>query len=293
MGARRLGDRTVLVPGSPNTLIVETGEGVLVVDPGIGEGRGRLIREAAGGGRVEVVLTHGHTDHLAATVELDARVVAAHRLCIALVESSATRRALVYGGLVSAKTAAMPMVELRVHRVLEWGERVEDGVYAVALPGHTPGHTGVLVEDDGVVAAGDAVVGERVLQRYGIPFALDARGWVESLSRLERLVERGYTVVPGHGPIASGERALQMIEANRSAMERAKRLLSELISTEPMTAAEAAYRLTVRLSRSEPSVRQLLLNETTVTSLLAWLEEEGLAEPVATERGVVWRAARK
>ncbi len=290
---KRLGDRTVLVTGSPNTLVISDGDGgVLVVDPGIGEGRGRLIAEAAGGRRVEVVLTHGHTDHLAAARELGARVVAAHRLCIPLVESSVARRALVYGGLVSAKTAAMPMVELRVHRVLEWGERIADGVYAVGLPGHTPGHTGVLVEDDAVLAAGDAVVGERVLQRYGIPFALDARMWVESISAIERLVEKGYTLVPGHGPIVRGERALQMLEANRSAVRRARELLLEMLK-EPLTREEAAYRLTVQLTRSEPGPRQLLLNSVIVSSLLAWLEEEGLVEPVATEHGVAWRRVRK
>ncbi len=289
MEKRRLGDRLYLIPGSPNTLYYAEGRGLLV-DPGIGEGRGEALAEMLGG-RVDVVLTHGHTDHLAAAPSV-ARSVAAHRLCVTLVESMDARKALVYGGLVSDSFASMPRVELRVFHAFDWGEELAPGVYTVALPGHTPGHTGVLFEEEGVVAVGDALVGEMVLKRYGLPYALDAKRWVESLGVIEGLVERGYTLVPGHGPVLRGDRALRVIEANREAVLRAKGLVEELVST-PRSLDELAVLVTRSVAGRSPSPRSVALNRVTVSSILAWLEDEGRVEPVVEGNRVAWRLARR
>ena len=291
---KKLSDRVYVLTGSPNTLIILSGgDEALVVDPGIGEGRGEAIRgalEKLGAGRASVVLTHGHSDHLAAAEGLGG--VTASRLCVTLVESSVARRALVYGGLVSESFAAMPLVELRVDRVVEPGEKITGPVSTIALPGHTPGHMGVVDEESLVLAAGDAILGERVLERYAVPFASDIRGWFESLSRIEELARAGYTIVPGHGPIVSGERALQMIEANRSAVERVRRWVLETLEARELTLEALAYRATVELSKARVTPRQVYLNRTSLASLLAWLEEENLVEPVVTEEGVAWRRRR-
>ena len=46
-----------------------------------------------------------------------------------------------------------------------------------------------------------------------------------------------------------------------------------------------AYLATVSLGSAEPTPRQLLLNRTTLASVLAWLEREGLVEPGVAEKG--------
>ncbi len=289
MEARRLGDRLYLVPGSPNTLVYLGSVEPVYVDPGIGEGRGEWL--ASRYGRGLVLLTHGHTDHLAEAPRV-ARVVAAHRLCVGLAESWALRASLVYGGLVSRGYAAMPPVEVRVHWVLDWGERILDAVYAIRLDGHTPGHTGYVFEDEGVVAVGDALVGERVVERYGLPYALDARRWLETLEAIRRLGERGYTVIPGHGPVLRGEKLEKTIEANRKAVEEAKRLVLEAVAEKPRTLDELALLVTQRLASIKPTPRNLSLNRVTVSSILAWLHEEGLVEPRVGGRGVEWAAKK-
>ncbi len=290
---KSLSSRVYVLTGSPNTIIVSLGEESIVIDPGLGEGRTEAILESLrsiGSSRARVVLTHGHSDHLAATPGLGE--VIASRLCLSVVESSAARRALVYGGLVSDKFASMPLVELRVDRVVEPGEHIVDGISTVALPGHTPGHMGVVDEESMVLAAGDAILGENVLKRYAVPFALDVRGWVESLSRIEEMVRAGYTVVPGHGPIASGERALQMIEANRAAIERVRKWVLDVLDARALPLDTLAYRATVELSRAKVTPRQVYINRTTLASLLSWLEEDNLVEAIVTEEGVAWRRRR-
>jgi glyoxylase-like metal-dependent hydrolase (beta-lactamase superfamily II) len=297
---RRLGGRLHLVQGSPNTVVAVDEGRVLVVDPGIGEGRGRGLAEALRGivggeiGELGIVLTHGHTDHLAAAPGLLKAVgggwVAAPRLCVGLVESTELRRLAVYGGMVSPGLAAMPMVSLRVSRVLEPGEGLPLGARVLALPGHTPGSSAVVFEEEKLVAAGDAVLGERVLARFGVPFAADLKGWAESLRRLRELAEEGYTIVPGHGPVARGRRAVAMVDANLAAVERVRSYVLEKIREKPMSLDRLAQLATTELGSAEPTPRQVLLNRTALASVLAWLEEEGLAEPVASDEGPAWRA---
>ncbi len=293
---RRLGEHTWLVPGSPNTIIVSLGDHVAVIDPGIGADRDKTITEALGSlglSLTDIVLTHGHTDHLAAAPGLlspDTRVHV-HRLCLALVESVKARFNVVYGGVVSEALAAMPPVALRVTNTFGWGEEVLPGTRSLDLHGHTHGHSGIVIEDDQVVAAGDAVLGERVLARFGIPFAADLREWQESLARLRELAEAGYKIVPGHGPVAEAKRAVAMIDVNIQAVKRVREyVLGAIKEHGPLTLDKLAYLATRELSAAEPSPRQLLLNRTALVSVVAWLEEEGLVEPLATENGVAWRA---
>ena len=297
---RRVSGDVWLVQGSPNTLVKACGGDVVVVDPGIGEGRAEAVatavREVAGGepGRLLVALTHGHTDHLAAApglLEALGGEAAAPRLCVGLVEDTVLRRLVVYGGAVSEQLAAMPMVGVRVSRVLEPGETLPCGARVVATPGHTPGHVAVVFEEERVVAAGDAVLGERVLARFGVPFAAELPRWRRSLEEvLLPLAEEGYTVVPGHGPVARGGRAAAMIRANVEAVDRVTSYVLRVLEERgPVTLDRLAYMATVELGAAEPTPRQLLLNRTALASVLAELEREGKAEPVATEEGPAWR----
>jgi glyoxylase-like metal-dependent hydrolase (beta-lactamase superfamily II) len=123
-----------------------------------------------------------------------------------------------------------------------------------------------------------------------VPFAADLRGWVESLRRLRELAEQGYTVVPGHGPVARGNRAAAMIDANIAAVERVKNyVLEKLRSSGGIGLDKLAYLATVELGSAEATPRQVLLNRTALASVLAWLEEEGLAEPTVGPEGPIWR----
>ena len=297
---RKLGEGVYLAPGSPNTVIAVSGEEVLVVDPGIGEGRGDALAAAikglAGGDAgIHIALTHGHTDHLAEAPRLasgfESTRIHAPRFCVGLVEDTRLRRSLVYGGLVSGGLASMPMVSLRVDEPFEPGARLSLGSKAIGVPGHTPGSSVIVFEEAGVAAVGDAVLGERVLARFGIPFASDLRSWTESLGAILELVEAGYTIVPGHGPVARGGRARGLLEANRRASERVYAYVLRILRDHgPISLDRLAYMATRDLGEAEATPRQVLLNRTALSSVLAWLEEEGKVEAVVTDEGPAWRA---
>lgn len=94
------------------------------------------------------------------------------------------------------------MISVSVDVFVRPGESFFDDLRVVWLNGHTPGHVGLVVEYDRVVAAGDAILGEKVLEKFGVPFAIDLRACLSSLETLKEYAEQGYTIVPGHGPIA-------------------------------------------------------------------------------------------
>jgi glyoxylase-like metal-dependent hydrolase (beta-lactamase superfamily II) len=300
-GIRRVKGSTFVVSGSPNTVIVVRDSVGVVVDPGIGTGRASdivaALRGLGVGDLAYVFLTHGHTDHVAAVPGVvkaysDVRVVSS-RHCSILVEDTVSRRVLVYGGLVSEKLASMPMVSVSVDVFARPGESFFDGLRVVGLNGHTPGHVGLVVEDDWVVVAGDAILGEKVLEKFGVPFAIDLRAWLSSLETLKEYAEQGYTIVPGHGPIAREKRAVQLVEANlKAGMRVYEFVLSKIRDEEALTLDKLAYLATVELGSAEPSPRQLLLNKTALASVLAWLEDDGLVEPIVTSEGVAWKARK-
>ncbi len=294
-GLRKLGERTWVLPGSPNTVIVDVDNDFLVIDPGIGENRGHIIEDSVkklGGKIFAVALTHGHTDHFAALQDIKdfkGRVIA-HRLCIGLIESLELRFNVVYGGVVTKKFASMPSVTFKVTDIIEWNEEIFPKIRAIDLHGHTPGHTGFLVEDDKVLVAGDSILGEKVLKRFGIPFASDLRSWAESLRKLEEYVNDGYKIVPGHGPIAEKGRAKTLIKENLLRVKTVYEYVYRTISEKgPIDLDKLAVLATKELSEAQLTPRQIFLNRTTLLSILSWLEDEGKIEAVVNNDRVLFK----
>jgi glyoxylase-like metal-dependent hydrolase (beta-lactamase superfamily II) len=291
---RQLGPNTYLLPGSPATLLklVPETNRVTVVDPGTGSNRASEIAEAVAkleGKPGPILLTHGHSDHLAAAAQLDWHPVYAPKYCLAFVESFWARRLLAYGGLVAKHYSPHGVVEVKVDYWVTDGNPVP-GFRAVALPGHTPGHTGYVSEEEGIIYVGDAVFGEKVLEAYGIPFAYDLKAFAETIeNKLMRFVDEGYRIVPSHGPVVEGGRARAMLEQNLRRIYEARDLILNMISEKPMTLDKLVQEISTALARSQQSVRNLFLNRLPVMSLLAWLEEEGKIQPVTSSEGVVWR----
>ena len=289
-----------VVKGSPNTGIVvdESIERAVIVDPGIGSDRDSQIVshvESIGVRDSVIVFTHGHTDHIAIAPSLVKRgfsPVYAPRHCLPLIEDTSVRRAVVYGGLVSEEFASMPMVKLGVDFTFSDGNPIPGGLTAVSLPGHSPGHSGIASYTEKVLFVGDALLGEKVLDRFGIPLGLDLKQMILSTNKLEDFVQKGFTLVLGHGPIVNGSRALQLIEANRKAILRLRATILELLSRKPYHVEALTLAVMDLLSRTEKSPRQIALNKTAVSSVLAWLEEEGKVKPTVSNEGIMWLTVR-
>jgi glyoxylase-like metal-dependent hydrolase (beta-lactamase superfamily II) len=144
----------------------------IVIDPGPDDA-GHLLAVIDAAEPVEaILLTHQHPDH----------APGAERL-------AETARAPVY--------AFRPQGEERRLRDGDALEAGTVGVRALHTPGHTPDHVTFVVEEEGMLFTGDAVLGRGT--SIVDPPEGDMAAYMRSLRRMVELQPR--TIYPGHGPV--------------------------------------------------------------------------------------------
>lgn len=183
-----------------NLYLLDTPEGLLLVDSGMPQENQRLLRHLGGRRPVALLLTHHHLDHVGGARMLWERYglpIYAHPLDIPFISGEARRPPFPpipwLGDWIANSPRPVPREALRP---VEEGAEVM-GWQVVHLPGHTPGQIGLLRE--GVLLAADALrVGAK---GPWVPPAMvnhdtqQARRTVGKIARLE-----AQEIYVGHGP---------------------------------------------------------------------------------------------
>lgn len=188
-------DRYALV----NAVAVLTQEGIVVIDalPFPDEARqiARFLDMRVSMGFHSLMLTHHHMDHVYGLFAFpDTLDLVAHELC---------REKLLEVGEISLNEArqsdpAFEDVRIRIPNVtFDTGELlVQAGgktFRLFSLPGHTPDNIGILMEEEAVLIAGDAVM--------AIPIIADG-DWAQEIESLKRIKAMSpETIVQGHGEV--------------------------------------------------------------------------------------------
>ena len=214
------------VPLVPNVGVVLGDDAALVVDTGMGPAIGSIVLDAArakaGSRRLLVTLTHFHPEHgygaqsFAGEADLVVNRAQADELRAKGDAYLAMFRT--FGPAVEAALEGVELVEPQ--RTYEGSTSLDLGGRSVRLRevglAHTAGDQTVLVEDEGVLFAGDLVeAGGFPIFPYFPPDDVDVDGsaWIRVLGELERHAPR--LVVPGHGPIGDAS----LIATQRRFME--------------------------------------------------------------------------
>jgi glyoxylase-like metal-dependent hydrolase (beta-lactamase superfamily II) len=188
-------------PGT-NTYLVGTGRRRILLDTGSGADAypdvlARALAQAGCDAIQEIVLTHGHPDHLGGVEQVQARF-------------GPLRVSKLPGADDPASLRALPLAEGSVVRTEGATLR------AVHTPGHAPDHLCFVLEEEQALFSGDNVlgVGTTVIPSHGG----DLLDYMRSLGRMLALAPR--RIYPAHGPvIADGGKKIREYVAHRDARE--------------------------------------------------------------------------
>ncbi|WP_297436671.1 MBL fold metallo-hydrolase [Thermococcus sp.] len=291
MGVRKLGDSLYIYPGSPGTFIKVVEDKAVLVDPGHGGKRHKDLRREVKRLGVDVraqLATHGHADHISVCPRIGAPLFM-HRFEFSVAESPLNRELLTFGSKAPEGFLVFQFPEeVKVHAVFEWNDNLF-GLRALKLNGHSPGMTGFLDEDEGVIYAGDSFFGERVLESVGVPYLIDPVLFKTSINELHNYTEKGYTLVPSHGKIVEGEEAIELLDLNMRRIEETEALVLRLLEN-PLSMDELAFRI-MKEYGVEITPQKLALNLVPLRAFIAELHDREEVEALI-ENGLKWRVKR-
>jgi len=286
-----LGKGALLAPGSPSTLVIPYNDEIWIVDPGSHPKRGEeLAMSLDKTKRKHVLITHSHSDHVAAIprlVELTGAIVTGPALESCSARSVGIRKALSFGAKGSEKlTRVAPALPVRIDEVFDPPSKI--GPFeSVPLHGHSFGHVGYLTED-GLLYAGDAFFGDKLLRTVVIPYFIDYKTSLETMRFLLNHIKDYRKIVPSHGPVCEGNRAEKILTANIKALESLPRKAERILKEGPISAEGLTARILLE-GGSNISVSSLVISSVTIRSMLSYMFDEGEVEPVASESGILWR----
>jgi glyoxylase-like metal-dependent hydrolase (beta-lactamase superfamily II) len=137
---------------SLNVLLAKIGADMILVDTGQGGNPhgGYLVESMRLAGIApeavtQVVITHTHGDHVMGALTDDGQPVFPNATYIITREELQFWRERIEGE-ASAHRPILTMMEAKGLRVIAMDEQIAPGMTAVSLPGHTPGHIGLLLE---------------------------------------------------------------------------------------------------------------------------------------------------
>jgi glyoxylase-like metal-dependent hydrolase (beta-lactamase superfamily II) len=243
-----ISDRVLFVRGSPNTLIYKDSSGeCYVIDPGYRKRRAKGINKLLENcERVNIVLTHYHSDHTRAIEWVRHENVLASSIDSCIMSCPQNLNQLTYGYPFSEKSEEVLInpVALTVDKVFSEGD-IGRKMKALPLPGHTMGHTGIVIGSE-ILYAGDSFFGERVLEKYKIPYHQNLVLATETLQLLEKRIESYKLIIPGHGTPLKPSEAKSIIEKNIRRNKEVIDFVLNKLSDNPVTPEE----LTVYLEKS-------------------------------------------
>jgi glyoxylase-like metal-dependent hydrolase (beta-lactamase superfamily II) len=249
-------------------LVIAGDEGALVVDTGLpGTPARDLLPLVARLGlqHLAVLITHPDSDHLGGTAELlaarsDTRVFAG-ALDLPLVgdpERMIRERSARFSEQddVPFAAAAVERARARAGRPFAGAEaarpgaRIELGGRAaefIPTPGHSPGHVAAWIADAGLLAAGDAVMGNGIPTRDGAllipPMYAPPAAYRATIERVRALPVR--MLATGHEPIQSGDAITRFLDASCAASDRLAQLVADAVDGDPCTLLELCRRVHV------------------------------------------------
>jgi len=209
-----------------NTVVVQGGAGVLLVDPGIqGSELICLANDLSASGQTVVAgfSTHPHWDHLLWQAELgDAPRYGTARCAAAVRDELADPDAKARITEHLADTEVAGQVPLDLYGLItalpaETTRIPWDGpeVRVIEHQGHAPGHAALVVEERGMLVAGD-MLSDALIPMLNLDTFDPIEDYLAALQLLEDVAGDVEVVIPGHGSVGGAGQVRARIDLDRA-----------------------------------------------------------------------------
>ena len=240
------------VPLVPNVGIVVGSHATLVIDPGLGRRNGEaVLREVAKVSRnaeIYIASTHFHPEHTTGYIAfpptakyIDSATQEAEfaENGMQMVRMFSARSAVTAALLQDAARRPADITFDRDYLLDLGGVQVR---FVLVGPTHTRGDTGLFVEGDDVLFAGDVVMNDSFLAASAVS---SLKAWLAAFDTFEAMHPK--TIVPSHGAVGPGS----LIAANRDVME-AVQTRATALKAQGHSIDETALLVQAELERQHP-----------------------------------------
>jgi glyoxylase-like metal-dependent hydrolase (beta-lactamase superfamily II) len=280
----KITDTTGYIPGHINTgVIIGPGNTCLLVDSGLDKSAANKIAaalEAEGLRPAALLIKHTHADHCGGNATLHQKYgmptycppFEAAMLSFPLLEP-----VYLYGAAppeaLKSKFFLAPATP-DVHALPPGRQEIGGiAVTAVALPGHSPGHTGYLT-DDGVLFCGDAVFPGYVWEKYRLPYFYDIDAALASLDALGVMAGSLTACIVAHyGPMDARE----LVKANREGLMGLAEWTASMLAGKPSSREDIVHAAFSEFELAQNEAQYFLVGST-VAALLTHLCGTGRAK---------------
>jgi glyoxylase-like metal-dependent hydrolase (beta-lactamase superfamily II) len=208
-----------------NSVVVQGREGVLLIDPGItGDEMAALANDLRELGQPVVAgfSTHPHWDHVLWHPNLGDAPRYGTARCAASIQdvlSNADWKDRVAERLPPEYAADIPMdlFGLMTGLRAEAAQIPWDGptVRIIEHQAHTPGHAALLIEERGVLVAGD-MLSDILMPFLNLEAANPLEDYLEALRLFESVADGANAVIPGHGSVGGAEQLRARMKLDRA-----------------------------------------------------------------------------
>lgn len=203
-------------------LLINRQREALLIDTGIDDSVGRKVKrllEDRGWILKAIFITHHHADHTGGApflVRATGATVYSGRIEKGFIEYPLTEPLYLSGGAsppASLRNKFFLAAGIKVDVTVETGECIADwDCRIIDLSGHSMGQLGLLTVD-GVLFAGDALIGSEYIIKHGIPLNADIELTLASYQRL-MVINPAYLLL-GHGGLSSDAKSLLSLNQTR------------------------------------------------------------------------------
>ncbi len=278
------------IPAPANIGLVDSEEGCWLIDSGNDKDAGRKLNrliEDTGRRLAGIVCTHSNADHIGGNGFLQKK--SSCRIFTSAGEVPFTEEPLLepsflWGGRPFREITGK-FFRAQPSKVTDIAEADAEYPFGriVALPGHFFDQIGIL-SPDGVLYLGDALFGEPVLEKYGIPFIYDIESFRSSIGLIRELNADYY--LPSHGELTDGIESTALKN-----LEKADQLETTVLDgIREKRCFDDILKIVCDQFGVELNHGQYILISATLRSLLASFTDRGLAEYSFEENRMLWKA---